>query len=89
MYNHKAYLATWQPAHRAEVAMYNATRKFGEAVSREEWLPIWNGSCFRCGKTPAEGVDHIVSFSREGRNVVENLQPACLFCNVSKGADRE
>ena len=47
---------------------------------------VWHGPCFRCGKTPAEGVDHVIPFVRGGRNEVENLQPACLYCNKSKGA---
>jgi 5-methylcytosine-specific restriction endonuclease McrA len=70
------------PYYRAWV---NATRRFGELVPLVLWLPIWTGPCFNCGKTPAEGVDHVVPKARGGRNVVENLQPACLPCNQSKG----
>ncbi len=63
----------------------NARRKWGEDVPLDLWEAAWSGSCFRCGKTPARGVDHIVPKARGGRNVPENLQPSCLSCNLAKG----
>ena len=75
---------SYAASHRAERAMYDAYLKFGEAVALDVWLPIWSGPCFNCGTMPAEGVDHIIPRARDGRNVVENLQPACLPCNQRK-----
>jgi len=67
-------------------AWLKATRKFGEFVPLDIWLIVWSGPCFGCGRDPALGVDHITSWKRGGRNIVENLQPACMPCNRSKGA---
>ena len=66
-------------------ACYWATRRFGEAVPLDVWKPIYFGTCFSCGVTPACGVDHIIPFTRGGRNVIENLRPACMPCNRKKG----
>ena len=85
---HREELALYQKRHRAENAAHRATHKFGEAVPMDTWLAVWNGTCFGCGKTPAEGVDHIIPFCDGGRNVPENLQPACLRCNIKKGPRR-
>ena len=97
----RAKSRTYHVAHRDEInarhnarnaqrgpdqAAHDATRKFGEAVGLDTWCAFWYGTCFGCGKTPAEGADHIIPKCRGGRNVPENLQPACLSCNRKKGA---
>lgn len=78
------------PAIRAEVRAIqraaDAAIKFGERVHWRVMDAIAQKPCFGCGKTPAGGVDHIIPHVRGGRNIVENLQPACLPCNSSKGA---
>lgn len=72
---------------RAMHAALKAARKFGEVVAFSDWWSVWTGTCFGCGKTPAEGVDHIIPASRGGRNILGNLQPACLPCNTRKWAN--
>ena len=80
-----AYYAARNAVRRPDVAARDATRKFGERVPLGVWCAVWYGSCFGCGKTPAEGVDHIIPKCRGGRNVPGNLQPGCLSCNKKKG----
>ena len=43
-------------------------------------------ACHYCGG-PAQSRDHVVPRSRGGRNIAENIVPACLPCNQRK-ADR-
>lgn len=73
------------PEHRpARAAWRRATWAWGETVAWDVWLRVYFGNCFRCGKV-ANGVDHILTRAQGGRNVAENLQPACLKCNQIKG----
>lgn len=41
--------------------------------------------CEYCGG-PCETTDHVVPLSRGGANTLDNLVPACLWCNSSKGS---
>jgi 5-methylcytosine-specific restriction endonuclease McrA len=75
----------WNAAHRDEIAAKFAARKFGEVVPLDVWRFVWSGECFGCGKTPAEGVDHIIPFVHGGRNIESNIHPACPACNRRKG----
>lgn len=81
--------ADWRAANPERAACREAqgaaSRGFGERVPAAAWDAIWQGPCFSCGATPAKGIDHIVPKSRGGRNVIDNLQPACLPCNLRKG----
>jgi 5-methylcytosine-specific restriction endonuclease McrA len=42
-------------------------------------------NCAYCGEH-AESLDHVVPRHRGGQTVIENLVPACLRCNGSKGS---
>ena len=41
--------------------------------------------CAYCDKS-AQSLDHIIPRHRGGQTVVENMAPACLRCNGSKGS---
>ena len=41
--------------------------------------------CAYCGEH-ADSLDHVIPRHRGGQTVIENLVPACLRCNGSKGA---
>jgi 5-methylcytosine-specific restriction endonuclease McrA len=41
------------------------------------------GRCAYCG-APATSADHVVALAAGGSNGIENLVPACAFCNSSK-----
>ena len=48
-----------------------------------------NGRCGICGKPinySAKTVDHKIPLSKGGTNGFDNLQPACLTCNLLKGS---
>ena len=81
---HQDRIGAYRAANRCRQAWYKATGRFGVAVDWNAWRKAWYGSCFNCGVTPAEGVDHIISIPQGGLNVAENLQPACYPCNKGK-----
>lgn len=69
-----------------------------EKVSAEDLravVAIWGEQCFYCLK-PLDFVkgngeatfDHLVPYSRGGRNTKRNIVPACLLCNGSKDEKR-
>lgn len=43
------------------------------------------GLCVYCHINKATTLDHVIPISRNGSNNIENLMPACLSCNSSKG----
>lgn len=49
-------------------------------------LNSYLGRCAYCFSAPATDFDHVVPLARGGTNDIENLVPACEFCNASKGA---
>lgn len=57
--------------------------------TRQEWealLERYEGMCAYCQTNPAESRDHIIPISRKGTDYIENILPACLTCNKSRGA---
>lgn len=62
-------------------------------ITRRERALVWsftNGQCWYCGfnMNPFDDfcIDHVVPRARGGTNHVENLVPACSWCNGRKGA---
>ena len=57
----------------------------------KEWNDLkkkYNYTCPSCKKSEPEitlTVDHIKAVSNQGSNYIENIQPLCLSCNISKG----
>ena len=59
--------------------------------TKEEWLALkmeFAGKCVRCGTgdLPVEK-DHIIPIYQGGSDSIENIQPICSLCNVSKGPE--
>lgn len=52
---------------------------------RAELFASYGGRCVYC-LSPATDFDHVVALARGGRNDIDNLAPACEWCNASKGA---
>lgn len=47
----------------------------------------YGGRCGMCGRE-AESIDHVIPLARGGANWPSNLRPACMACNMRKGANR-
>lgn len=56
--------------------------------TRAQWLQLLaehGFMCVYCGVQRATSKDHIIPISKGGSNAIENIAPACLACNSSKG----
>ena len=62
-------------------------RNTGRYTAREWRLMInWFGcACVKCGTVGKVSPDHIIPVSKGGSNKIENIQPLCQRCNLSKG----
>jgi 5-methylcytosine-specific restriction endonuclease McrA len=62
----------------------------GGSFTGTEWRALvdrFDGRCVCCGSKPdALTADHVIAVSRGGANVINNIQPLCMRCNISKGA---
>ncbi len=59
----------------------------GARYSLADWQAMcdcFNSVCLCCGSDAALTVDHVIPLSRGGTNTIENLQPLCRHCNLSK-----
>lgn len=58
------------------------------SYTTEEWLELCDfhgNKCLCCGKTDVKlTVDHVVPLKKGGSNLITNIQPLCLPCNLSK-----
>jgi 5-methylcytosine-specific restriction endonuclease McrA len=58
--------------------------------TKEEWqalLIFCEYRCVKCGSHESIEKDHITPLYLGGSDSIENLQPLCQYCNVSKGPD--
>jgi len=64
----------------------------GGSYTPQEWADLkakYNFTCLCCGESePAIKLtpDHVIPIAKLGPNDISNIQPLCLFCNMSKGA---
>jgi 5-methylcytosine-specific restriction endonuclease McrA len=60
----------------------------GRVDDQEFWMTLrWYDHCPCCGTSWGQETiakDHIIPLSKEGPNLVENLQPLCIPCNLWK-----
>ncbi|MEW1550966.1 HNH endonuclease [Streptomyces tsukubensis] len=67
---------------RRRAAGYGVEHK---PYSRIEILVRWKSRCAYCGAL-AQHLDHVVPLSKGGTDTENNMVPACIGCNLSKGA---
>jgi 5-methylcytosine-specific restriction endonuclease McrA len=51
----------------------------------DELVEMYGNVCFYCNKEIATTIDHVVPYSWDGDNSIENLVPACALCNCIAG----
>lgn len=57
-------------------------------ISTQEWrekLEQCGYRCVKCGTDAPLTIDHIVPLRIGGTHTIDNVQPLCLTCNLSKG----
>lgn len=89
----RRYYAEHPERSRLRAKIVNSRRRArklsnGGEYTKEEWLALcdkYGNQCLVCGKKEHLTPDHVVPLSRGGSNDIENIQPLCLRCNLSKG----
>lgn len=92
---HREQMRAYQRNNLEAFAVRSANRharkvKAEGSFTLQEWeaLKAYYGyTCLRCGRREPEielTIDHVVPLSQGGRNSIENLQPLCRTCNLSK-----
>jgi 5-methylcytosine-specific restriction endonuclease McrA len=84
---------TWQSTHperRRATEQRRRARIAGvlTTLTADEWEAILESAghvCIYCGSQDSLTMDHVVPISKGGQHVAENIVPACLSCNSSKG----
>jgi 5-methylcytosine-specific restriction endonuclease McrA len=58
-----------------------------EILTLEQWQEIvlrYDNRCLACGEQKPLTFDHVIPIKLGGRFAVDNVQPLCLSCNISK-----
>lgn len=58
-------------------------------LTTEQWTAVkeeFGGTCCYCGKEKPLTIDHFVPVNNMGELSIDNVLPACISCNCSKGA---
>lgn len=89
-----AYMKAWRlrnPEKAREFlrASFHKRRELshGESFTAKEWTALltqYDEVCAYCGAQGPLTADHRIPLSRGGRNVIENIIPACKSCNSRK-----
>lgn len=67
-------------AHKGRYAM--ETRNMSYKRRWQELIDRYGPRCFYCRKEIATTIDHVVPYSWDQDNDIENLVPACVLCNA-------
>lgn len=96
----RAYSRGWYARNREVCKSYLANRKaqkksrvpVSQRLTPEGWaflLDLWEHTCAYCGDyliNPTQ--DHVIPFAKGGKHTLDNVVPACKWCNGSK-SDRD
>ena len=84
--NKDKWLRLWNPRRRGRMA--GASGSFS-VIEWRALVKFWSGWCAYCGLSGPLTADHRIPLSRGGTNSIENILPACVTCNCSKGTRTE
>lgn len=60
-----------------------------DTLTPEQWKQVlidYDHMCLYCGSKDKLTIDHFIPYYKGGENTVDNVVPACSYCNSSKGA---
>ncbi len=81
----KRYDAEHREMHAVDKHKRRTQTKEGD-LTTEQWLELveeCGGMCVKCA-APYEHMDHIIPLSKGGEHTLDNVQPLCAKCNLSK-----
>lgn len=84
---HRTHLEARRAIAEKRRAKYSNT-PIDELLTSAEWLAILaqaDGHCAYCDKEAKLTLDHVIPLSKGGTHSKDNVVPACLHCNSSKG----
>jgi hypothetical protein len=67
---------------------YSSTRKLRKIITSKLRMEVHKKlgfKCLKCGSEEDIHLDHIIPDSKGGETSLDNLQPLCRKCNISKG----
>ena len=82
---------TWRESNKEVERLYASIRRARKKangiflVTKKDVKSLLSKPCFYCHSI-ATTIDHVVPIARGGSHCIGNLVPACLPCNLSKGA---
>lgn len=90
-------LRRWERANPEKCRLHCSKRRalkydntpINELLTETQWktlLARYDGHCAYCGKEAELTLDHVIPLSKGGKHSIDNVVPACLHCNDSKGA---
>lgn len=87
---HRARVAAWKADNRERVyaACHARRASYRGTYTNAEWAALCaehDHRCVGCGEREPLTRDHIQPLSAGGSNTIDNIQPLCLSCNLSKG----
>lgn len=84
-----AYAKNPEPRKRHAAKRRAAKRGVETTLTDQEWydiIDIYEGHCAYCFCTPdVITIDHVTPITKSGGHTANNVVPACLSCNTSKG----
>jgi len=87
VYNKKYSKEHLEVHRRANARRRSHTKKF-EAIKTSEWLEtlkLFDNKCAYCGSNHTKLIsEHVVPLSKDGKDTIDNLVPACESCNGHK-----
>lgn len=76
----------WKEKNSTKYRKRVAANKFiADEDIRSQLFEMYGEKCLCCGSTDNLQIDHIQAVYNGGENDIDNLQPLCKSCNVSKG----
>jgi 5-methylcytosine-specific restriction endonuclease McrA len=94
---HAKRVKSWHVRHPEKRITYVHRRRArrlanGGSYTSEQWTALktfYNHTCLACGKKEPSiklSPDHVIPIVRNGSNDIDNIQPLCLRCNLSKNS---
>jgi len=75
---------------RRDIRLWSA-REFHGRHTEKQWRAMvreFNGRCVRCERVGGYiSKDHIIAVAQGGMDTIDNLQPLCRKCNLTKGTE--